>query len=656
MTPQKTKSFIRGTQIFFYNLAMFVQSMRRIGIWAVLIYIGIFIVLMFLLTSMADVKTLSVQIWANFLNSITLGNKIVASDAARGISLTAAQIANNPIDQSYFTEALQRFTTHAIISALIGGVIYLIAMAFFIRAFVKKGDKNSLDQFISGTTLARSEKQTIRSVNKSKEGAGDITIANALPLPRLSERQGIFIHGSIGTGKTQVIMYLLDEIKRTGDVAIVYDKECTLKPYFFNEATDKELNPLSVLCENWDIWKECKTPIEMGSLATYLMPKAVQGSDPFWVDAARTIFATVAWKMRDQPDKNVIKLLQVLLTTSLDELRGILKGTEAENLVSKDIEKTAISIRAVMATYTKSLRFLEGLDKDKLKKPFAIRDWIQAQVMSNANQKGWLFVTSRANFHAEIKPLISAWLGMALKSIQSLQPNPTRRVWVIMDEKASLNRLEGFSDIVADIRKFGGCVVLGLQSHSQVNFIYGRDEANAITDNMNTSVYFRSPKKQVAEWVSQDLGEHVLEEIRESQSYGPNTIRDGNTIARQRVTRRTVDTGTIMNLENLNCYVRLAGNHPITRLAIDYKERKQLLEQPLIERAIDYDAIEKVTLEALKAENNPERDEAVKVEQKVNQVNDKVGSNANFVEVVEAEDNQAHKVEEQESTYVFHQL
>ncbi|WP_440618016.1 type IV secretion system DNA-binding domain-containing protein, partial [Cysteiniphilum sp. 6C5] len=354
---------------------------------------------------------------------------------------------------------------------------------------------------------------------------------------------------------------------------------------------DKELNPLSVLCENWDIWKECKTPIEMGALATYLMPKAVQGSDPFWVDAARTIFASVAWKMRHQSDRNAIKLLQVLLTTSLDELRGILKGTEAENLVSKDIEKTAISIRAVMATYTKSLRFLEGLNKDELKKsnkarktrkakkskePFAICDWIQEQATNQTQQKGWLFITSRANFHAEIKPLISAWLGMALKSIQSLQPNSSRRVWVIMDEKASLNRLEGFSDIVADIRKFGGCVVLGLQSHSQVNFIYGRDEATAITDNMNTSVYFRSPKKQVAEWVSQDLGEHVLEEIRESQSYGPNTIRDGNTIARQRVTRRTVDTGTIMNLENLNCYVRLAGNHPITRLTIDYKERKPL--------------------------------------------------------------------------------
>ncbi|WP_440618020.1 hypothetical protein, partial [Cysteiniphilum sp. 6C5] len=79
-------------------------------------------------------------------------------------------------------------------------------------------------------------------------------------------------------------------------------------------------------------------------------------------------------------------------------------------------------------------------------------------------------------------------------------------------------------------------------------------------------------------------------------------------------------------------------------------------EQPLIERAIDYDAIEKVAMEALKAESDPERDEAVKVEQKVNQVNDKVGRNANVVDGIETEDHQAHQVKKQESTYIFHQL
>ena len=238
---------------------------------------------------------------------------------------------------------------------------------------------------------------------------------------------------------------------------------------------------------------------------------------------------------------------------------------------------------------------------------------------------------------------------MALKAVQSLTPNLNRRIWIIMDEKASLNRLENFSDIAADIRKFGGCVALGIQSIAQLQFIYGRDEATAITDLQNTSIYFRSPKQRVAEWVSQDLGEQVIEEVRESQSYGPNPIRDGNTISRQRVTRRTVDTGTIMTLENLSCYVRLAGNHPITRMALEYKERKPLLKSALIERKIDYDAIEKVAVSAKQAELNPDRDPAVKFEQKMNEANEFMSKDADLT-AKEVENSTAHNIEIAESS------
>jgi len=190
----------------------------------------------------------------------------------------------------------------------------------------------------------------------------DIRLLNQLPLPARSEYQGIFFHGSTGSGKTQAIMRLLDEIRGLGEPAIVYDKECTIKPYFFNEHLDVELNPVSALCANWDLWSECSNPMELGNLAAYLIPKSVQGSDPFWVDSARTILTSMAWRMRHHRDKSALNLLRLLLTTSLDEMRNLLKGTESENLVSKEIEKTAISIKSVLATYTKALRFLEGLD------------------------------------------------------------------------------------------------------------------------------------------------------------------------------------------------------------------------------------------------------------------------------------------------------
>ncbi|MDA7742186.1 type IV conjugative transfer system coupling protein TraD [Francisellaceae bacterium] len=634
MSDKKTKSFIRGGQLFLYNTRMFTQVAGRITKWAILIYLLLVVVLMCFLTEYQDMRELGMQVYSYILNWIGMGSVHVYTDPTNLSSyMTAHFYVTNALQQNYVAAAFSNFIQHLAISLASAFVIYLGVTKLFTTYFIKVGDKHSDDQMISGTRLAKSVKETIKSVKNSKLGSSDIKIANTLPLPKFSEFQGILYHGSTGSGKTEGIKRLLDEIRASGDPAIIYDKECTLKPYFFDESMDKELNPLSALCENWDIWEECANPIEMAAIAVYLMPKSVQGSDPFWVDAARTIFSTVAWEMRTQEDRSIIKLLQVLLTTTLDELRGILDSTEAENLVSKDIEKTAISIRAVMATYTKSLRFLEGLERDKNKPSFSIKRWVKEQSESLNEKKGWLFISSRANYHAEIKPLISAWIGMSMKAIQTLKPTTRKRFWIIVDEMASLNRLEDFSDIAADIRKFGGCIVIGIHSITQLEFIYGRDEATAITDLFNTSNYYRSPKSRVAEWVSKDLGEQIVEEVRESQSYGPNAIRDGNTIARQRVTRPTVDTGTIMQLEDLNFYVRLVGSHPITRMHSPYVEnREQTIEHALIEREIDWDAIKKVSSSAAKAEKHPDRDVAVKVEQASNKQNEAVSNNADLMD------------------------
>ncbi|ALA26656.1 type IV conjugative transfer system coupling protein TraD [Piscirickettsia salmonis] len=613
MSTRKTKSFIRGGQLFLYETRMWMQVVARITKWAVLGYLLIAFLFMLYLTQYNDMRLLTMQVYCYLLNSFGMGSVHAWTNPVNpNHYMTAHFYVTDTLQQNLVGSAFGSFLRNLLISLVSACVVYFGVTRLFTRFFIKKGDRHTDDQIVTGTKLAKSEKETIQSVETSPVGASEIKIANQIPMPRFSEFQGVLFHGSIGSGKSQGIMRLLDEIRVSGDPVIVYDKECTLKPYFFREGIDKELNPLSANCENWDIWQECENPIEMSALATYLMPKSVQGSDPFWVDAARTIFTTVAWEMRDQEDKTIIKLLQALLTTTLDELRKILKGTEAENLVSKDIEKTAISIRAVMATYTKALRFLEGLDQKKDKNPFAIKKWVREQFDSTEVQKSWLFISSRANYHMDIKPLVSAWMGMAMKGVQRLPPN-TKRFWIVLDEIASLNRLENLSDIGADIRKFGGCLIIGLQSISQLEYIYGDKEATAIADLVSTTNYYRSPKQRVAEWASKDLGEQVVEEVRESQSYGPNAIRDGNTISRQRVTHRTVEASDIMQLEDLHFYLRLAGNHPITKIHSPYvKNRKQTIEQALVERKIDWDAIKRIADAANELENDPECDDSAK--------------------------------------------
>lgn len=598
--------FIRGGQIFGYNTRMMAQVANRLLLWGVSGYLLLTGVMLFL-TSRFQILAVGLEAYARILSILGLGDQKIWKVKSGGF--TADYYLRSPGLQKTVAHAKTLLLHDAAIALFVSAVIYGVALFFFVRFFMKKGEKYSVDKHISGTRLA-TPKALKKSVKKSERGISDVYLLSDFPIPKRSEFQGFFFHGSTGSGKTQAMMRLLDEIRRLGEPAIIYDKECTIKPYFFNKDIDVELNPVSVTCANWDLWSECENPMEFGNLASYLIPKAVQGSDPFWVDSARTILTSMTWKIRNRDDRSAILLLQLLLTTTLDDLRDILKGTESENLVSREIEKTAISIKSVLATYMKSLRFLEGLDKNG-KSKFSIKSWIKEAAESTASQKGWLFITSRSKYHKEIKPLISLWLGLAMQGIQSLKPNTNKRIWLVMDELASLQRLEGLSDTVADIRKFGGCVAVGIQSITQLEFLYGHHEAHAITDLLNTSLYFRSPKSRVAKWVSDDLGEQLVDEVRESQSYGPDSIRDGNTISTQRVTRKTVDAGQIMTMEDLHCYVRVIGDHPIAKIKTEYVEREAVIE-PLVERDIDFDALEKINQQAIIIQCNPDVDESIK--------------------------------------------
>src|SRR3989338_9851833 len=181
-------------------------------------------------------------------------------------------------------------------------------------------------------------------------------------------------------------------------------------------------------------------------------------NDPFWINSARTIFASASYKMKDDPEKSTDRLLSLLMTASLTELEQYLSGTQAATLASDKIEKTAISIRSVLSTYLKSLRFLKGIGSDNSKK-FSIRDWINSN-----NDDQWLFISSNGEQHASLRSLISMWLSQASLSLLSLLENRDRRIWLIIDELPSLHRLPQLPETIAEVRKFGGCFVFGIPS------------------------------------------------------------------------------------------------------------------------------------------------------------------------------------------------
>ncbi|MEZ8535967.1 type IV conjugative transfer system coupling protein TraD [Vibrio cyclitrophicus] len=575
--------FTRGGQITFHSIRMFFQVNNTLvyaAIWSVIALTGVLTWL-----RAPDNAFWSVfYYWRNHIYA-SFGHNLNSEvttfwSGKRYVGTLASQLENTQLI-SLYDDVIRQAQINFLIAICIAFAILMLAMSFFKR----QGEKQSEDfhvrgfQYAEPKVLTNDLKKRAKKLKRQGVGNGrisDFKVDGLALFKREFEVQHMLIDGTTGAGKSVMLRKLLRWIRKRGDKAIIYDKGCTFTSKFFDPSQDTLLNPFDERCANWDVWCDAKDAPDFENIANALIPQHGEG-DPFWVDSARTIFSSAAYRM-SQDDKpcSTARLLSLILTSELETLGNFLQGTESASLVSKDIKKTAISIKSVLATYIKSLRFLDGLDDKDAKgepkrKPFSITDWVQ-----DDKQKGFLFLSSNAQQHASLRPLISTWLAIASNAILGLKADEDRRLWVIMDEMPSLHKLPELDNIISEVRKFGGCYVIGLQSYAQLVKTYGKNTADVIFDLLNSRFYFRAPSAQMAQISSKDLGEQEVDVSRENISYGANALRDGVSIGHQTVTRPVVSSSEIQAMDDLQCYLRVPGSSFITQLELHFDKMRDV--------------------------------------------------------------------------------
>ncbi|WP_371219455.1 type IV secretion system DNA-binding domain-containing protein [Orientia tsutsugamushi] len=178
-------------------------------------------------------------------------------------------------------------------------------------------------------------------------------------------------------------------------------------------------------------------------------------------------------------------------------------------------------------------------------------------------------MTANPSQRATLCPLISAWISIAIKALMCRNPNhDNKNMWFILDELPALQKVSSLPVALAESRKYGGCFVAGLQNIHQLEAIYGAAECASMLDLFNSKFIFRVSDQVTAYKSALTLGEQEIIETQENLSYGSNTMRDGvnmNNVERKKI---LVMPSEIMNLPDLTCYVKLAGNFPITKLTM----------------------------------------------------------------------------------------
>ncbi len=86
---------------------------------------------------------------------------------------------------------------------------------------------------------------------------------------------------------------------------------------------------------------------------------------------------------------------------------------------------------------------------------------------------------------------MTAWLSIAVKSIMSMGEDLDRRVWIIIDELASLNKVPILMQGLSEIRRYGGCFILSFQDLHQLDAIYVSNVARTFGSLTGTKLVFR---------------------------------------------------------------------------------------------------------------------------------------------------------------------
>ena len=402
-------------------------------------------------------------------------------------------------------------------------------------------------------------KQLAKILRRAKEASK--IIISGLPLVKDSETQHLLLTGTTGAGKTNMLKELIPQIRNSGDRAIIFDVTGEFVDRFYNPETDLILNPLVENSVSWLPWNDCHTDEEYNNLAAAFVDGESIKTDRYWEDAARTVLVEALKKQ--ESTRSIESMLHVINRSDLKDFCKYFSDTDAAGYVSREAEKGTASVRSTLANKVKELKYL----KDK--GDFSIKEWINGE-----NRKGWLFVSIKPNDLDTLRPLLSAWANIAIKGmLDRPHSGENEKMWFVMDELPAMQKIPSLAMVLAQGRKYGACMVAGIQNIAQLERIYGPASSQELLDLFRTKFFFAVGDNTIAEYASKSLGEIEIDETKESLSYGSNTIRDGVNINSSIRMKRLVLPDEIKNLEPNSCFVKLCGNYPITKLKVDLQAR-----------------------------------------------------------------------------------
>lgn len=421
-----------------------------------------------------------------------------------------------------------------------GLLALLVQLPFSIPKDIRRRKEMKYGRRLKGPIMV-----TPKEFNRAFQGTGiGIQTDGCRPMLRIpihAEDQHVEIVGDTGSGKTTIIMQMLQQIEARGDSAIVYDPACEFIERFYDAGRgDIVLNPLDRRCPYWGPSEELVRRAEARTIAVSLFQPTDERKREFFIETPQKIFAHL---LLDLPTPQ--QLIEWM--SNPEEIDRRVRGTELAAMIDPSAPHQRSGVLGSLSLVADSFRLLPK--KSEAKTEWTAREWSE-------DRRGWIFLTSQASEREALRPLHSFWIDMLVLRLLSAPTKEQRRVWFVLDELASLQRLPQFHTAITENRKSRNPIVLGFQGKAQLEVVYGH-LAEVMLSQPATKIFLKTSEPNAAEWVSRAIGKVEIERMKETHYDGS---RAGRNFALDRQTEPLVLDSEISGLEPLHAYLK-HGNY-----------------------------------------------------------------------------------------------
>lgn len=440
---------------------------------------------------------------------------------------------------------------------LIGGaVVFLVLLPFAVRKDVERQK-----QIRYGRRLKGPEMLTPQQFNRAIEGDGIgfkiDGMRKMLRIPARAEAQHMQIIGDTGAGKSSLLFQALRQVRSRGDSAIVYDPAREyVKRFYDPNRGDIILNPLDRRCPYWGPAEELRSRSEAKALAVSLFQPPQDKRGEFFIESPQRIFAFLM-AYGPTPDQ----LVQWM--SSPEEIDRRVKGTEHAHLIDPHAHQQRAGVLASLGLVADSLRLLPK--HSEANGQWTATEWAE-------KRQGWIFLTSLPAEREALRPLQSLWIDWLVLRLLNEPTAAQKRVWFVIDELASLQKLPQLHTAITEARKSNNPVILGFQGKAQLEYLYGH-LAEVMLSQPATSVWLTTKEPNAGEWVSKFIGKVEIERLRETHFDG---TRSGRNFALDRQVEPLVLESEISGLADLHAYMKY--RNLVTRFSFPYFNMPEVAE------------------------------------------------------------------------------